>query len=772
MSNIIKYGQYWIAAGIAVTGVLWFNRPLDPRIKGEDVADLFEASMERVVLPYTTEDEEPDYYYYFYHPAGLNPSNIVSSLIKYEDIARIGYNIGQVVLQSDGWVDYKPEKVYWTTNDISGATYEPSEMSSGYDWVATTNENGVETITYSYSTNTCKDVLLTTATRIINPPRGDVYKPGMVLGAPIDKVNLPISKIVFPENEADGIKDISLYHFWPFAEPYIFPWEQLSWRNSSRVVVFNEASANVTWTNICWIGTNSLSIAFGAYSGDETNGGFSVGSFYSINGFKSVPFAFVKPPTVDAFLSISTAFSTEDSYVINKEYSDSSTFWQIRSRDPNQQSITVEQVYGRPLYIDAGGAGPSYYDTEWGQTARRYSVQINGGLYSNNTAILKLSLPLHPEVSPMYLGINIYSGTPIKTNAHFSVLNDLATTSSPTGTATTNALLDPVYTVGGVDLAKRTDDKRITTNKLDGLRQVLTNLYRTVYFSGVGALVSTNCIITAYEAYDTGIVYTNLSGESSPVEYYYDGDGSEFIADFVSSAVVTNQTTNSLSVGAIFQENFIFSTERDGVQPTGEHWYSYVRVGGRYRRWEYEYNDVTLKYPSIYAITNGYVKSVKVYAVYENEINQFPSEPSQYTTSVSGNYWTHKNIGTSVIGIEISVPREELPDTRELNVLRDYPNSYNMPLSNRAIYNKIFEIDDPTEAIYFDLGKATVTGADFGSKMAYHSYSYDEGAYTGEEYDYGLDYTIGITRFMIVVDWNFQHLGRGFEPVTNSPSWR
>jgi len=83
MSNFVKYGRYWIAAGIAVTGVLWFNRPLDPRIKGEDIADVFEA-VQDLNVAYLTGDQVPDWSAW-----NLDSTNSIYAPIQYEPIQRM-----------------------------------------------------------------------------------------------------------------------------------------------------------------------------------------------------------------------------------------------------------------------------------------------------------------------------------------------------------------------------------------------------------------------------------------------------------------------------------------------------------------------------------------------------------------------------------------------------------------------------------------------------------------------------------------------------------
>ena len=101
MSSIIKYGRYWIAAGIAVTGVLWFNRPNDPRIKGEDIADTFEA-IQDLNVAYLTGDQTPDW------PAwNLDSTNSIYAPIQYDVIQRMANRLREKVSRSSG-------SIFWT----------------------------------------------------------------------------------------------------------------------------------------------------------------------------------------------------------------------------------------------------------------------------------------------------------------------------------------------------------------------------------------------------------------------------------------------------------------------------------------------------------------------------------------------------------------------------------------------------------------------------------------------------------------------------------
>lgn len=782
MSNWVKYGAYFVSVGLSITGVWFWQRPTDARVIGEDVAELYEAVMEWNVVAYLQGDEQPDYYKYYW--LTLADSNSVGDHIKYEDISQIAGFTRLTMLQDDGFANYTTARAYWITNGITADTFEPSIMAGDYNTTLSTNEYGVLTESYTYATNTVKDALVTTATKAIQPARGAVYTRYNDESFPslTTATNYPVSASVFPGNTANGIENVSSYYWWLFSEPYLYPWEQWSWRNSSKVTIANESSENIAWTNICYIGTNKFDLSFGASKIDTNKAGYSIGSFYDYHGHRSVKFAYVTPYNDGNGLSINFTYPTETPPVItnNIQYS-----WQwyrqyylTRSWAIANEPTKIEVVYGDKLYLRSY----DYNSIESIITFADFDFDAGGQVPQHKTnflSIVKVSVPSRPLVSPIYFAVSVRDGTPIKTNSYFTLSNDIATSENPTGTATTNALVPAIYG----DSAYTTDDMRISTNKLYGLMAVLTNLNRTVYFEDVGALVSTNCIITEYTTNNNAILSTNYTGTSLPIQYFDFGDGSGYIADFLSSATVHSVTTNTGNAGEVFNENLHFEAQSAGSYNENEgnpYWSSSSAIDGSYSKKEYEHKGVILNYPSAYAVTNGYVDAVTVYALYENVINsQTPyrgkESDTNVTFDVSGDYWTHENMGTAIAGATINIPTSALPETRSVGTNRiygTYDDGY--ALRNKAVYQKIYSVTNPTEIICFDIPKPTVTGIDFATKNAY---SYDKGIdpdlyYENLAYEYDIDYSIRMVKFMIVVDWHFKHLGGGFTPQTNNPAWR
>ena len=776
MASWVKYGKYFISAGIAVGGVLWFNRPNEKWIMGEDPADVFEDAMEKKVVACLEGHDEPDF-------IGANGglSNSISSLIKYGDIAYIAGTVRETLLNDapsryfmTNNQAYMAGDMFWTTNSITGDTFEPSEMLGTYQTAATTNAS-VITYSYSYTTNTCVDAMVTTATRSFTPVYGTAFSKVPYITfygdysdnwTDITPTNLPISPLVFSGYPVTGIKGVTSYVWWPFEEPYRFPWEQWNWPEHSRVTVSRDASGGLTFTNaICWISTNALAIYFGSTGAP----GYVVGRFADVSGNTSVKFAALRLPTAYGELGLDGPTQIDTGYIHNIPYSpgEPQLDFVIYSIEANQTPIEWVQVYGEPLTLKGnGGIGTQNYDPVRGATVRRYAVSVvEFEVTTNNLAIIRASIPARTNIAPIFFCVNLYGGAMIRTNDYFGV-SSIVMTNNATGTATAAAVAS-TFTLR--------DDKRITTNKLYELREVLTNLYRTVYFRGVGALVASNKITTSYTQYGGTLLSTNITGSTLPIGYYAIGDGSSYIPALIAGATANTVTTNSnADVADVFSEELTYLARNAGYWDYGyPEWEADAYIAGEYSKVEYEYKGVTLEYPSLYAVTNGLVKSVKVYAVYDITALSCPAYASGVAVTnnlvIDGAYWNLSNLGIEIDGNPVNVPSDTPPETRVLSVDRSYSGN------NKAVYRKIYEVDDPTTEIRFDVAKPAVTPPVYSNKPSYVYYktfwnANDFSEWFGWEYD--LAYTVAFTRFMIVVDWNFKHLGNGFTPSNNVPGWR
>jgi hypothetical protein len=151
---------------------------------------------------------------------------------------------------------------------------------------------------------------------------------------------------------------------------------------------------------------------------------------------------------------------------------------------------------------------------------------------------------------------------------------------------------------------------------------------------------------------------------------------------------------------------------------------------------------------------------------------------SYYSHDVDGEYWHEGNFGVTVAGMTINGPSHAVDATRTKGLHRVFRGGNakdgNFWFTDTAVFSKIFTANNPTNQLVFDLPCPAVTHADPKDRYQYFSWSYEpDGFYrVAREWDYRVGYLVKVPRVLIVVDWNFQHLGRGFTAVTNTPAGR
>jgi hypothetical protein len=128
--------------------------------------------------------------------------------------------------------------------------------------------------------------------------------------------------------------------------------------------------------------------------------------------------------------------------------------------------------------------------------------------------------------------------------------------------------------------------------------------------------------------------------------------------------------------------------------------------------------------------------------------------------------------------LTINLPSHSVDALRTNGLHKVFPGGTaydgNFWFTDTAIFSKIYETNNPTGPIAFDWQCPSITHADPKQRYAYFSY---ETAASGDrdlfrEWHYRLGYRVLASRIMIVVDWDFKYLGRGFVPVTNTPEGR
>ena len=144
--------------------------------------------------------------------------------------------------------------------------------------------------------------------------------------------------------------------------------------------------------------------------------------------------------------------------------------------------------------------------------------------------------------------------------------------------------------------------------------------------------------------------------------------------------------------------------------------------------------------------------------------------------TLSGEYWHEGNHGISVTDMVLNSPSHSIDASRTKGLQKEFLGEGNFDFTDTAKFSKLFATNNPTEIIRFDLETPSIIHGDPADRFAGFNWTGTntsaEAYAEGFSKTYSLGYRVQIKRVLIVVDWNFKHLGRGFEPVTNSPSWR
>lgn len=768
MSSMKQYGHYWIAASIAVTGVVWLFRPGDARIMGEDYAALFETCQNALVIPYLTGSQTPDWNA-ANTTGGAVASNSIYSVIRYSDIVKMANRSRTVVTKDNA-------SIFWTNAGFNSNVVEvavsyggvcDTQLTAGVT-VDTLNGGGwtVTNRTYTFSTNTFADSIVTSATRMWQT---NSQFEGVV---PVDSgsaisylspslTNLPIANVVFGRGVANGLTNSSGLKtpgsWWPFTSSYRYPWEQWNTPAKSRVVALVDLNDGITLTNsVAWISSNSLDVVFGI----STNlTGYVTGTLMDLNGGRSTEWIVVKTPEVYSDFSLEGPLSPIDTGYVHNFASVSSwyrTFY-LWAKGGNQAPITAEQVYGDTVIVQPNEGG-QWWDPVRGDSVRLYSLFVAQYSSVSARAVIKVSIPSRSDLNPIYFAFNVYDGSDPKTNQFFE-LPASAMSNSVLAVATESALADPF---------KAIDDQRITTNKLNQLASVLTNLNRTICIGTYELITATNqqkVIIgdNVFTNYPSEWIY-NQPGETPT--YYGGYDRATQIDELIG---VTDATINSVIVNTSRLEQGLFqywlqgrATIYTNSVPALEY-DSVVDGYGRFNRSRYSMAGCSVTYPSVWAITNGYVSRVQVYVAVEcvpnltqSYINDDITTVDMYSHNAGGEYWNQGNYGISWSNGVINAPSVAIESGRTTGVHRVYNGTQgNFKLTDKAVFTRIYDVSNPTNAISFDFPAIDTSLPDFKDRFAYLNWKTAPSGerWEGWYYDHSVGWEIRISRVMIVVDW-------------------
>jgi hypothetical protein len=719
---------------------------------GEDMADLYEAEAERSVIPFLTASQVPDWKAY-----NGGSTNTVDARIKYDDVDALCNRIRANFL--------KAGPVFWLVNPITNG----QEMSISQGSYAITNKAynplgytpTITNITYSYSTNRYVDNLVATSSR--QWTNGSLFEyRSAVDGAPMTLTNTPVSYYVWSKTAyAVSGEGLTLGSAWPFARSYTFPWEQWLDVNRGRIYCGLTEGINVTLTNVLTL-ANSGNVAF--YPARATAPGYAELYLEDASAHQSEPFFVVYPPLNNNYLS-------SPAYIYSPSWG---------------------AFYGDvAIRVNAGGVTPYVdYEVITGDgltlnTKQQYSnyVVFYFRTYQDNTTIVVKFSHLYQLSDPIYCIINAYRTAPALTNDYFGVTAKAFNGNPVTAVASTNAMPSDqiVY-----------NDKRITTNKLYDICHVLTNLHTTVY---MGATVTPTqnvvTVRTSTEDFSTTWYVDEYQTGSGLTPTYY---SAYTIADIISDndtrsyeQTVTN-LASSVDELAFYSSSLYDYSEGDIFANPSTNWTSWVVVAGRSKDETYKYKGCSLNYPSDWAVTNGYVKNVKVYAIVQvrrvldtDGIIQYPFPSNLYTNNftISGSYWYAGNINCTEPTLTFSRPATNINTTISNSAFHSFSGFFDDDrmywyFTDKTPVSLIAEIDNPTEPIRFDMPDFDFSHAypDRFTRIQAASAGPTELRYEYERSVYDLEYSVGVVRWIVQVEWNFKHFGNGFTAVTNTPAGR
>jgi len=343
-------------------------------------------------------------------------------------------------------------------------------------------------------------------------------------------------------------------------------------------------------------------------------------------------------------------------------------------------------------------------------------------------------------------------------------------------------------------------DRSLLTNKLTELKKCLDPLKQTLVVKDCSDILpypdtmvkseSTTMVMTNFDwtatsweqvlthyGPQTTAAYTNISKRSftgSLAHQYLSGDGDAW-----------SSVSHDSYYGDTSDAGFLYNVEQWGS--------SFEKV-----------ENASFDYPSLWAITNGYVDRVRIYVSIEYaSAAAIPAPPTDYVeTSDSGTGWNYTESTTRTGTADFTRPDSFSAITYGLSFLFSsifVPGSFTVSNDrydygtfpvNHVYINKIYD-QKPTGRISFTLGldsldpdkqayqQASMTKNYYksGSYMplpypSTETATYDD-TYDGQDTWYKTEHSFAIKKFFILVDWNWQHLNsdKPFVPDINHPDW-
>jgi len=725
MIEVRKYGLVYVSIGLAITGSLWYMRE-NPTIRGEDVAELASAVVERQTIAYLTGTNSPSF-----------ASNNIPVWITLSGL------MDKILTPSRDMAtreDYAPPSIYWLNDDISDG-----DAITGYKaqwYVASTNaETGsgaysstVHTVT-SYRltgpSNNVTDYAWTTASR--TPGNWTFLSNTTRTNAPLGRSIYGVTNgwvegtakswwgeigngtnvyAYWSERFVDsGLVTVNLLH----GGGQVVTSEEIHFTTNNYATPQTVSIKNTTTNTAAYFefdveNYGSTFVCVGSYPNTNPRvkkDGEGLGAYVAMGG------------SIDFVMTSESAITVP--WTVSITYGGNLT-------GPSSIASTNEPYYSADFTVGCPANGGGTFSTYCPQTGAAQTVAVIGDTHNTNITVNTYA-------------VNVDNGG----TADFSV--SLAT--NPPA---------PYFA----------QSRSISTNYLNNAKNVLANLNRTIYICAPDELSFTSGVQVTISS-DGG---WSSSNANVSVETLWALASSEAVAG-------DPETVVSWNVRLI---EYSRSAWRD-AQKTGDAAWSYGADYGMVLA-ATRLNGCTLPYPSDYALASQYVASVSVYVATMNHVaNALYGYGSMgtYTTGyeITGSYSDLNNMLAAGFGIGVDPSTANLPSipvTEPTTTESAFYSTIDDTVPPLMSFRLLATSANPTERVKFTLGTTIPTIPNYAFRYdTYRTDTYTDPDYTVIYDDDKMEAGINVDAvfFLVVVDWKWQHMNLSvpYEPTAFTPDW-
>ena len=750
MTTWRKYGLVFVSAGLIISGSLWYQRQ-GCHARGEDVAELMSATIERREIAYLIGDDTPSF-----SPNNISVTPMWSTV--YNDILDAARTLA---LTNSGATLSYPARfgIYWLPKT---ETIDDGETICSYSaaWQVSeivTNISGVPIYMYALTqpTNNCVDGVRVTAAYAINSE--------FTLRPDIAPSNFPVSIYFFNTNGSsaawgtgswwvdvgNGTNNVPFYscEIWPVVEVTgiagagfsVSPDKLLTLKQSNDVEAATitstrDSSATTYGSEIFKISRKGFDDAYFAatdYGGSTTNNALNVVSpQYSIlEGTAVGPFQIIPRLPIEIGESnrvvITRLFGSGSMVLYRGTQENDLDFYIFKNSNAGQYYIRAE--------TDADNRDDVmlYSITYLGETHYCTAIQNDNGT------------PDEMLIAPSFNKVSVGGSTEF------------------------NATIkrDPPSVLEY--------DQSLKKINLDQASNVLTNMYRTIALCPADYAVCSNKTTRVWGSSDSGGVSGVYDDPTDSAAEYWGTAGTMTL-----TSTQTNLDANVYLIGRCRRNVRYFKRKLSFVDTAAED--MFVTIWSYYGEFVGEYCEgIDLQYPSKYACESGLVSKVTVYCVISTHIDPDAFIPAMYhsvhenwtITGTAGSGWFSEDLG---LGIDLSGRYPELVNTTGSKTHWPVYITDGVPPIVKAY--KIYEIANPTNTVSFDFGidalPAALPTARMESAYTYHEESVVDAINDSEDI-WESDISLYASASVVVVEWAWTHMNPAapYESDPYTPAW-